>query len=305
MADTKLTLATRRSMLALAQSRAFAAELVAKNPGLVVDELQMVTAGDRTQDRPLMDIGGKGLFVKELEEALLDGRAHFAVHSIKDVPGELLPGLHIAAIPLRADPRDVLVSREGHKLADLPPGARVGTSSLRRAVAIKAARPDLVTEAVRGNVDTRIRKLQEGQFDAIVLARAGLVRLGREAEATEVLEPEVSLPAVGQGALGIETRVADEATERALGAVVHDETTTCVRAERAVMLAVNGNCRVPIAAYAVHDGEEMWLRGMLADEDGGRVRRGERRVAWPGAGRGAGDEAERVGRDLGAELLRA
>ena len=299
----KLTLATRRSMLALAQSRAFAAELVGKNPGLVVDELLMVTAGDRTQDRPLMDIGGKGLFVKELEEALLDGRAHFAVHSIKDVPAELLPGLHIAAIPARADPRDVLVSREGRKLADLPAGARVGTSSLRRAVAIKAARPDLVTEAVRGNVDTRIRKLHEGQFDAIVLARAGLLRLGREGEASEVLEPEVSLPAVGQGALGIESRVDDQRTMAALAAVVDVEATTCVRAERAVMLAVNGNCRVPIAAYALHIGDELWLRGMLADEDGGRPRHGERRIAWPAAGQVA--EAERVGRDLGAELLRA
>ena len=301
MAMPRLTLATRRSALALAQSRAFAADLRRAVAGLEVDELEVVTSGDRHQDRPLVDIGGKGLFVKELEEALLDGRADFAVHSIKDVPAELAPGLCIACIPPREDPRDALVSRDGRKLSELPSGARVGTSSLRRAVSVHLARPDLEVLPVRGNVDTRLRKLAEGQFDAIVLALAGLRRLGRAGEATETLEPEVSLPAIGQGALGIECRVADERTATALAPVADPETTTCVTAERALMAAVEGSCRVPVAAYAVRDGGELWLRGMLAEEDGSRPRTGERRIAWPGDDRRA---AERAGRDLGEELKR-
>jgi hydroxymethylbilane synthase len=296
----RLTLATRRSALALAQSRAFARALEAAVPGLAVDELQLVTAGDRTQDKPLVDIGGKGLFVKELEEALLDGRAHFAVHSIKDVPAALAPGLVIACVPLREDPRDVLVTRTGQKLAELPAGARVGTSSLRRAVSILAARPDLVTEPVRGNVDTRLRKVHEGQFDAIVLAYAGLKRLGWADRATEILSPEVSLPAIGQGALGIECNERDEATLAALAHLAHTETSVCVAAERAVMAAVDGSCRMPVAAHATREGAEVRLRGMLAEPDGTNVRWAERRVAFPGSTK----EAEALGSDLGAELKR-
>jgi hydroxymethylbilane synthase len=294
----RLTLATRRSALALAQSRAFARALEAANPGLDVEELQLVTAGDRTQDKPLQDIGGKGLFIKELEEALLDGRAHFAVHSIKDVPSEIAPGLALACVPRREDPRDVLVSRGGQRLADLPAGAVVGTSSLRRAVNILAARPDLRAEPLRGNVDTRLRRVQEGKVDAVVLALAGLKRLGWEDRATEILSPEVSLPAVGQGALGIECREGDDATRAVLARLAHEETTICVAAERAVMAAVGGSCRLPVAAYATLEGETMLLRAMLADADGTRVRRGERRAGAPATAR----EAEAVGRDLGAEL---
>lgn len=296
----RLTLATRRSALALAQSRAFARSLEGKTPDLAVDELLVVTSGDKTQDKPLQDIGGKGLFIKELEEALLDGRAHFAVHSIKDVPAEIAPGLALACVPPREDPRDALVSRSGARLAELPHGARVGTSSLRRAVALRAARPDLVIEPARGNVDTRLRKMQEGQFDAIVLAFAGLRRLGWEDRATEVLAPEVSLPAIGQGALGIECREADEATRRTLAAMADGEASICVAAERAVMAAVEGNCRLPVAAYAVREAESLWLRGLLADPDGGNLRRGERRIRFPEDPQ----EAERAGRDLGAELRR-
>jgi hydroxymethylbilane synthase len=292
-------MATRRSALALAQSRAFARSLEGKVSGLGVDELLIVTSGDKTQDRPLQDIGGKGLFIKELEEALLDGRAHFAVHSIKDVPAELAPGLTIACIPPREDPRDALVSRSGAGLADLPKGARVGTSSLRRAVALRAARPDLTIEPVRGNVDTRLRKVSEGLFDAIVLAFAGLRRLGLEARATEVLAPEMSLPAIGQGALGIECS-RDEAVEGALATLADPETTTCVEAERAVMAAVNGSCKIPVAAYGVRQDGSLWLRGMLAEEDGSRPRKAERRIAWPREI----DEARRTGLDLGRELLR-
>lgn len=296
-----LTLATRRSALALAQSRAFARALEHAAPGLAIDELQVVTSGDKTQDRPLQDIGGKGLFIKELEEALLDGRAHFAVHSIKDVPAEIAPGLALTCVPAREDPRDALVSRGGAKLAELPQGARVGTSSLRRVVALRAARPDLVIEPVRGNVDTRIRKVHEGQFDAVVLALAGLKRLGWADRATEVLDASVSLPAIGQGALGIECRDGDDATQETLATMADAETSICVAAERAVMAAVEGNCRMPVAAYAVREGGELWLRALLADPDGQNLRRGERRIPFP-AGPRCAEEAERAGKDLGGAL---
>jgi hydroxymethylbilane synthase len=299
----RLTLATRRSALALAQSRAFARALEASVPGhdLEVDELQIVTAGDRTQDKPLQDIGGKGLFIKELEEALLDGRAHFAVHSIKDVPAEIAPGLALACVPRREDPRDALVTRSGQRLMELPAGAVVGTSSLRRAVNILAVRPDLVPQPLRGNVDTRLRRVEEGKVDAVVLALAGLKRLGWEGRATEVLSPEVSLPAIGQGALGIECREGDEETRAVLARLADEETTLCVAAERAVMAAVEGSCRMPVAAYAILEGETMLLRAMLADPDGSRVRRGERRTGVPASAA----EAERAGADLGAELRHA
>jgi hydroxymethylbilane synthase len=296
----RLTLATRRSALALAQSRAFARALEASVAGLGIDELQIVTAGDRTQDRPLQDIGGKGLFIKELEEALLDGRAHFAVHSIKDVPAEIAPGLALACVPRREDPRDALVTRTGQRLMELPAGAVVGTSSLRRAVNILAVRPDLVPQPLRGNVDTRLRRVEEGKVDAVVLALAGLKRLGWEDRATEVLSPEVSLPAIGQGALGIECKAGDDETRGLLARLAHEETTICVAAERAVMAAVDGSCRMPVAAYATLEGDTMILRAMLADPDGRHVRRGERRTGVPASAR----EAEQVGEDLGAELKR-
>jgi hydroxymethylbilane synthase len=296
----RLTMATRRSALALAQSRAFARALEARVPGLAIEELLIVTSGDKTQDKPLQDIGGKGLFIKELEEALLDGRAHFAVHSIKDVPAELAPALVLACVPAREDPRDVLVTRSGATLADLPAGSRVGTSSLRRAVAIRAARPDLAIAPVRGNVDTRLRKVEDGSFDAVVLALAGLKRLGWEARATEVLEPAVCLPAIGQGALGIECRTDDAPTREALAALSDLEATICVSAERAVMAAVDGSCRMPVAAYATREGAEIVLSGMLAEPDGSRPRRGSRRGAWPVGP----DDAARLGADLGAELKR-
>lgn len=298
-----LVLATRRSQLALTQSRAFASTLLAAARGddLSIDELHIVTSGDKTQDKPLQDIGGKGLFIKELEEALLDGRAHFAVHSIKDVPAELAPNLVIACVPAREDPRDVLVTKSGATLAELPAGARVGTSSLRRALAVREARPDLVIEPIRGNVDTRLRKVTEGPFDAVVLALAGLKRLGWEARATEILSTEVSLPAIGQGALGIECREDDEATRAVLAKVAHAETAIAVAAERAVMASVQGNCRTPVAAFAVRKGDRMALRALLAEPDGTRLRRGARDVLWPAS------EAESalVGRDLGRELATA
>jgi len=300
----KLTYATRRSALALAQCRAFVARLKAAHPHVELVEEQVVTTGDRIQDRPLSEIGGKGLFVKEIEEALLDRRAHLAVHSIKDVPGALPPGLFIACIPAREDPRDVLVSPKHGRLSLLPHGAKVGTSSLRRAVSLHAARPDLAISPLRGNVDTRLRKVDEGEHDAIVLARAGLVRLGLEHRATEILEPEVSLPAVGQGALGIECREDDEAT-RSLLAVLHDEATSrCVAAERGVMVALEGDCKTPLGSYGercvLDSGAlELRLRAFICDPDGTNMRTAEEKVAWPTSD----DDARRVGEVLGMRLI--
>jgi hydroxymethylbilane synthase len=292
-----LTYATRRSALALAQSSAFVARLRSMHPSLETRELGVVTTGDRIQDRPLADIGGKGLFVKEIEEALLDGRADFAVHSIKDVPGVLPAGLVIACIPQREDPRDVLVAPRHRTLDALPPGARIGTSSLRRAVSLHAHRPDLVVTPLRGNVDTRLRKVDAGECDAIVLALAGLRRLGLHARATEVLETDVSLPAAGQGALGVECRDNDAAT-RALLASAHDEETAmCVAAERGVLVAVEGDCRTPLGAYARRAGARMVLRAFVAQPDGAALKSGGRDIAWPAT------EAE--ARELGGALGRA
>ncbi len=301
MASEKvLRLATRRSKLALAQARAYAKSLCSHHEGLSIEELLVVTSGDRIQDRSLQEIGGKGLFIKEIEEALLAGQADIAVHSIKDVPAELAPGLRIAAVPLREDPRDVLVSRDDAPLADLPQGARVGTSSLRRKTMLLRARPDLQVGPLRGNVDTRLRKLDEGQVDAIVLAAAGLRRLGLQDRASETFSPDVMLPAVGQGALGIECRSEDEEVSQILAASIDDTTAVRVAAERALMAAVGGSCQLPVAAYCERVGDNMRLRGMLADDDGSNARYGERSCAWTQDL----EQARRLGLDLGAELKR-
>jgi hydroxymethylbilane synthase len=285
-------------MLALAQCRAFVARLCQMEGTLRTRELQVVTTGDRITDRPLADIGGKGLFVKEIEEALLDGRADFAVHSIKDIPGGLPEGLVITCIPRREDPRDVLVAPRHRTLDALPAGARVGTSSLRRRVAIEARRSDLEVVPLRGNVDTRLRKVDAGECDAIVLARAGLVRLGLEDRATEVLEPEVSLPAVGQGALGIECR-ADDAETRALLSGLHDaRTATCVAAERGVLIALGGDCKTPLAAYAERTGDMLRLRAFIATPDGLEPRSAESTAVWPATE----EEAHLLGLALGRTL---
>lgn len=294
----RLTLATRKSALALAQARAWIAELTAHHPGLEVQELHVTTTGDRVQDRALSEVGGKGLFIKEIEETLLDGRADLAVHSLKDVPAELASGLTIACIPKREDPRDVLVTRTGAGFAELEPGSKLGTSSLRRRVQLAAARPDLEISPLRGNVDTRLRRCAEGVVDAIVLARAGLVRLGLADRVTQVLEPVDCLPAIGQGALAIEVRSDDAELRELLAPLSHAETAVAVAAERGVMLAVEGSCQVPVAAHAVRDGAELWLRALLAEPDGSRLRRREQRVAWPANE----DASHRIGALLGAEL---
>jgi hydroxymethylbilane synthase len=298
----KVVVATRRSELALAQCRAFVAELVRRHPDLEVEELHVITTGDRIVDRPLTEIGGKGLFLKEIEEALLDGRADFAVHSLKDVPPDVHPGLVIGCVPRREDPRDVLVSRGGARLADLPVGATLGTSSLRRALELTRARPDLHVVPLRGNVGTRIRKCRDGEVQATVLARAGLLRLGLASEASEVLEPEVCLPAVGQGSLAIELRQGDEALGERLRTLEDPEAALLSKAERAVLVAVEGDCRTPVAAFAERiveaDRPKLRLRAFLANQDGTRPRREELVVDWS-------DDASWVaalGRDLGFKL---
>jgi len=296
----RLVYATRQSKLALAQSRAFVATLQKLAPALEIVELTVVTTGDRVQDRPLSEVGGKGLFVKEIEQSLADGAADIAVHSSKDVPAELLPGMVLGCFPEREDARDVLVSRDGAKLAELPAGSRVGTTSLRRALQLKRRRPDLVITPLRGNVDTRLRKCDEGVVDAVLLARAGLVRLGLAERATEVLEPSVCLPAIGQGALAVEHRAGDARVAELLAPLAHEETSVAVSAERGVMVAVEGDCQTPVAAYAVRSGAELWLRALLTEPDGSNYREGERRAPWPRTLA----EAAALGRDLGAELRR-
>lgn len=283
---TTIRFATRRSALALAQSRAFIASLLAAHraspEGLEAEEVQIVTSGDKFTEKPLQDLGGKGLFIKELEEALYDGRADLAVHSLKDVPAELAPGLRIACVPRREDARDALVSKGGARLADLAPGARVGTSSLRRATCLRAARPDLVIEPLRGNVDTRLRRVREGDLDAAVLAVAGLKRLGIAHEISEILEPGVCLPAIAQGALAIEIREANADDVAALLEPLEDaDTATAVAVERAFMAAVGGNCRMPIAAHARRVDDAIHVDAMLAEVDGSNLRRASRVAAWP------------------------
>ncbi len=294
------TYATRKSALALAQCRAFVETVRHHAPSTLFEEKQVVTSGDRIQDRPLSEVGGKGLFVKEIEEALLDRSADFAVHSMKDVPAMMPPGLAIVCVPPREDARDVLVAPRYRTLAALPEGAKVGTSSLRRAVALKARRPDLVIVPLRGNVDTRLRKVEAGEADAIVLARAGLVRLGLADRATDVLEPEVSLPAIGQGALGIEAREGDERVQALLQSVHHPETAIAVAAERGVMRALEGDCKTPIGAYGLRRGANLFVRAFAANPDGSAFRQDQEEIAWPSTEA----EAEKLGLDLGARLRR-
>jgi hydroxymethylbilane synthase len=291
--------ATRKSALALAQSRAFIARLAARHPGVAFEELLVTTTGDVVQDRALAEIGGKGLFVKEIEEALLDGRADIAIHSLKDVPPQLLPSLCIECIPEREDPRDVLVTRSGLPLAELAPGSRVGTGSLRRRVQLLAYRRDLEVVAIRGNVDTRLRKCETGEVDAVVLARAGLNRLGLAARVTENIAPEVMLPAVGQGALGIEQRSDDREVAELLAVLSHSDTKILVTAERGVMLAINGNCTTPVAAFAVRQGDSLFLRAFLAEPDGSRPRSAQATRPFPVNAEAAAE----IGRSLGSELL--
>lgn len=287
-----LTIGSRGSQLALWQARWIEGRLEAFGESARIEIIK--TTGDKITDVPLAKVGTKGLFTKEIEEALLDGRIDVAVHSLKDLPTEMPAGLVIAAVPEREDPCDALV---GRKLADLPPGAKVGTSSLRRVAQIRALRPDIVIESVRGNVDTRLRKLDEGMYDAIVLAAAGLKRLGWESRIAEILPPEVMCPAVGQGALAVETRGDGGAGQQVCARLNHETTRIAVAAERALLGALGGGCQVPIGAYATCEGETLRLLGLVASPDGETV---IRRQTF-----GAPSDAERLGRELGRELLAA
>lgn len=293
-----LTVATRKSQLALVQTRAFIQSLKARFADLIVGELHVTTTGDRILDRTLADIGGKGLFIKEIEEALLLGHADIAVHSMKDLPAELAPGLTVACVPERQDPRDAFISSRAPRLAALSRGSRVGTSSLRRSVQLALTRSDLEIVPLRGNVDTRLRRCEQGAVDAVILACAGLVRLGWADRITERLAPSECLPAVGQGALAIECRENDEFVGGLLRQLNHAESSVAAAAERGVMRTTGGNCHVPLAAYAERTGDRLWLRGLLADPSGKRVRRAEAKVPWPGEELAAA----RIGEQLGLEL---
>ena len=293
-----LRIATRRSQLALWQAEHVAALLRAAHPSLPVELVPMSTQGDRVQDRALAEVGGKGLFVKELEVAMQEGRADIAVHSMKDVPSELPPGFCIAAVLPRANPLDAFLSLRYARFEDLPAGARVGTSSPRRQAQLRHARPDLRLELLRGNVDTRLRRLEEGALDAILLACAGLERLGLGARITQPLDLELSLPAVGQGVIGIECREDDAASRAALAALHHEESFVRLVAERAFAQALGGSCHSPIAAHAtLADGGSLTLRGFVGAPDGGEVYRDLEG--------GAAGEAEATGRRLAARMQAA
>ncbi len=266
-----LVLGTRGSKLALQQSEWFQSRILAVAPEVRVTLQKIQTSGDKIVDVPLAKVGGKGLFVKEIEDALLAGDIDLAVHSMKDVPAQLPQGLDILCVPPREDPRDALISRNGVRFADLPRGARIGTSSLRRQSQLLHARPDLRIEMLRGNLDTRLRKLKDGQFDAIVLAAAGLRRLAWAHEITEYLDPALCLPAIGQGALGIEGRRDDHFVRSVLNRLNDVATQTTVTAERALLHRLEGGCQVPIGAHAALSDGQLLLEGLVASVDGKTV----------------------------------
>ena len=289
-----IRIATRKSPLAKWQANHVADLLRALEPGLQVELHELMTRGDKILEVPLSQVGGKGLFVKEIEDALLNGDAQIAVHSMKDLPAIVAPGLVVAAIPTREDPRDALCSPRWKTLENLPRGARIGTSSLRRSAQLKAIRPDLQMEVVRGNVQTRLNKASEG-LDAVVLAYAGLRRLGLAEHATQVLSPEQMLPAVAQGALALEARADDAVTLARLAKLDDPETRFRVEAERGFLARIEGGCQVPIAGHATVSGGQVHLRALVASLDGTRVIRGERR--------GPVAEARALGVALAEELI--
>ena len=291
----ELIIASRESALALWQAEHVAERLRALYPAMRVRILGMTTQGDQILDSPLSKIGGKGLFVKELETAMAEGRAHIAVHSIKDVPMNLPEGFQLAAIGEREDPRDAFVSGTYASLDALPAGARVGTSSLRRECQLRARFPQLIVEPLRGNVQTRLRKLDEGQYDAIILAAAGLKRLGFGARIRNEISPEQSLPAVGQGALGIECLAGRDDLVALLAPLNHSATADCVRAERAMSRTLGGSCQVPLGGYAQIADGILNLRGFVAEIDGSRI--------ISGSVSGPCQDAERLGCQLADQLL--
>jgi len=288
----RIRIGSRGSALALWQAEHVKARL--EGLGHSIEVRVITTTGDRTLDGPLESVGGKGAFLKEIEEAMLGGEVDLAVHSLKDVPTVLPGGLGLCAVLERADPRDAMISASGRRLADLPAGARIGTTSLRRRAQLHALRPDLSIADLRGNVDTRLRRLHEGKFDAILLAMAGLTRLGRVGEVTEALDPGLLVPAPGQGAIALECRSADVDVAGAVAGLHHEPTARAVAAERAFLAALGGGCNVPLGAFAEPDpASGLRLRALVARADGSTVVRGELR----------GGNAERLGRALADDLL--
>jgi hydroxymethylbilane synthase len=290
-----LRIATRSSPLALWQAEEVSRRLKSLYPDLDVQLVTLTTKGDRILDAPLAKVGGKGLFVKELEVGILAGEADIAVHSMKDVPVEFPEGLELSLIMQREDPRDAFVSNKYQSLSELPDGALVGTSSLRRQTQIRERYPELKIDWLRGNVNTRLRKLDDGEFDAIILAAAGLKRLGFEQRIRSCLEPEESLPAIGQGAIGIEARSDDEAVRQLIAPLADADTTLRVQAERAMNETLNGGCQVPLAGYAVLEGDQLYLRGLVGEPDGSVVLRSEIR--------GASSDAVSLGVKLAEDLI--
>ncbi len=291
----EIRIATRKSALALWQAEYVKARLEAAHPDLTVSLVPMVSRGDKLLDAPLAKIGGKGLFVKELETALLENEADIAVHSMKDVPMEFPAGLGLYCICEREDPRDAFVSNTYDSLDALPAGAVVGTSSLRRQAQLLAHRPDLKIQFLRGNVNTRLAKLDAGEYDAIILAAAGLIRLGFGERIRSSIGVDESLPAGGQGAVGIECRSADSEVHQLLACLNDSATATRVTAERALNKRLNGGCQVPIACYAVLEGEQLWLRGLVGQPDGSLLLRAE--------GRAPAADAEALGVRVAEDLL--
>ena len=291
----QIRIGTRASALALWQAEWVKAELEKKYPGMTVSLTKIKTTGDKILDVPLAMVGGKGLFVKEIEEAMLANEIDIAVHSMKDVPTFFPDGLHLSCITKREDARDALLSRNDVKFNDLPRGANIGTSSLRRQAQLMSSRPDFVIHQLRGNVGTRLQKLKEGKFDAIILAAAGVKRLGLEANVSEYLSPEISLPAIGQGALGIECRVDDRELNDLISFFNHADSRTCVTGERALLRRLEGGCQVPIACYGqVKDGK-LKLSGLVGSVDGKRIVRDTIE--------GEPEKAEKLGVTLAEKLL--
>jgi len=295
MSDNRLIIATRKSPLAMWQAEHVRDRLLETHADLEIELLGMSTQGDRILDTPLAKIGGKGLFVKELEQGMLEGKADIAVHSMKDVPVAFPDGLHLAVIMQREDPRDAFVSNNYSSLDLLPPGSRVGTSSLRRQCQLSNARPDLVILPLRGNVNTRLRKLDDGEYDAIILASAGLIRLGFEDRIRDFISTDFSLPAIGQGAIGIECRADDERVNELLKPLHDKDTADCVLAERAMNNRLEGGCQVPIGGHVVLDGDQLHMRGLVGTTDGRHIIRAESSASR--------DQAEILGVEVAEALL--
>lgn len=295
MTNRIVKIATRKSPLAMWQAEYVRDELIKRNPGLQVELVKMSTQGDKILDVPLAKVGGKGLFVKELEQGMLAGDADIAVHSMKDVPVEFPEGLHLPVICPRDDPRDAFVSNNYQSLDDLPQGAKVGTSSLRRECQLRTNRPDLEVIGLRGNVNTRLAKLDAGEYDAIILAAAGLKRLGFNDRIRSELSPEQSLPAIGQGAVGIETRVNDDEVNALIAPLLCPETWIVVSAERALNKRLAGGCQVPIGGYALLEDGNIWLRGLVGRPDGSEMLQAE--IS------GKAEDAETLGIALAEDLL--